>query len=716
MVDTFGYDSRRFPFGKDFALNIIDQYNRKLEDNAEYTLSKVLQDPILLRNYQNDFNVGGWNGFLINTQYPQNNYVGFQMLATEHLAKKLAGTSQTNVQKVQDKLDQGMGFLSPQRCATRPEYNNGKNEFKQPRFSGGPIYKFEATVANVGETEAEYNRQKEEYDKRYSAQMATAQKTWEGTNTCPPRPDGSSGFETTTPGSVVANQIQNAMGSNFRTTELAAAMGNSISAITDAFINKFIGKGLNALTTRTNPTTPEEDTWDYYGNTLGSPSNNDAWNTGPDQEIKLEDFKGDVNTAIQNTSTELQLLDNTSTNNPGLIQLLSQTWPKSRELDMCIPGPGLKWEERLIKETQRNGAKLQEKANDDDGEKAAIAQGVYNELQFAAKYFADWIKNKMMTELPHSIEYIDAVDEVNDLSQQASELTDKIRTRKQALARLQAVHAALNNPDTFPLQPSTGSRQPPVGSNAERTLISLKKQYDATINAAGNTFTIDESINDVAIAKERLNNLNRLITQCGQERIEKGWTNPGGKVSTYLDKGTEQNLFCDFPIKGGYNHDSFNHAYDKEVGPGTVTHPELPYVNARDIYQYRSKLMTGLTLGFGGKKHVDIKLSCNLIYKATVLDYKGNLPGTTNIVEPPDNSADDTATPPYPDETNPTTTGSTADTTPTGQLTCSPANQTVHVGQSINFTATGGNGTYAWDQNDANPATGSGASWVTVWA
>jgi hypothetical protein len=48
-------------------------------------------------------------------------------------------------------------------------------------------------------------------------------------------------------------------------------------------------------------------------------------------------------------------------------------------------------------------------------------------------------------------------------------------------------------------------------------------------------------------------------------------------------------------------------------------------------------------------------------------------------------------------------------------LACAPATQTVQVGQSTTFTATGGNGVYSWSQNDATPPTGTGSTFSTVW-
>ena len=69
IVDTFGYDSLRFPFGRSFALNTIDAYKRQLTDNASYTLSKVITDPVLLASYRNDFNVGWGERLFIKIQY-----------------------------------------------------------------------------------------------------------------------------------------------------------------------------------------------------------------------------------------------------------------------------------------------------------------------------------------------------------------------------------------------------------------------------------------------------------------------------------------------------------------------------------------------------------------------------------------------------------------------------------------------------------------------
>ena len=531
MVDMFGYNPLKFPFGKDFALNTINSYKSQLENNMQYTLSTVMADEVLLKSYQNDFNVGGWNGFLINTQYPQNNYVGFQMLATEELARRIQGIDQNNVEKVQTILQQGQGFLSPQVCMDEgTKYNTVGNQFKKPSFN-----------------EAEYNAKNwhpptdegalEIYREVYTEGLDAAKAEWAKTNTC-------KNLVNTTPGSVVASQAMNAISSTFRTTELGVAMGNSLSAIFDAFLNKLIGSGLNALASKANPE-PEKDDWSYDGQTLsGAYGNNNPWDVGADEPIILKQFKilldgktikttaegvtteeiGNVGGGeyipggIANTEKELKLVDDT-------IGLLGQIWPKSRELDLCIPGPDLGWAARTDKETQRNSAKLQEKANQDDPEKAAKAQLAYNELEYAVSFFKDWINNKMMLELPSSILFMDAVDEVSTLSQQSDEITKNRRIKSQALARLKAIKTALASITT---QPVAGS-----GSAQEKVLVSLMKQYKATSNVIATTVSIGDAENALAVAKEKLAKLVQLVNQCKTERTVSGWTNPGGWSSAF---------------------------------------------------------------------------------------------------------------------------------------------------------------------------------------
>ncbi len=253
IVDMIGHDLLRFPFGPQTALNIINSYKNQLAINAQYTLSNAITNPALLVAFREDFNVGGWNGFLLNTQYPQNNYLGFQMIIQDDLASRLAGTVQAPAEQVQSLLQQGMGFLSPQMCMDPGTHYNDvmANAWQRPSFTP-PTY----TPPPITSSDAEFAASYANYD----ASVATAKADWAKTNTC-------QNLVNTTPGSVAANQIMMAMGSSFRQTELAAALGNSLSAIFDALITHFLDKGLNALSSVVNPA-PPADNWSYNGQTL----------------------------------------------------------------------------------------------------------------------------------------------------------------------------------------------------------------------------------------------------------------------------------------------------------------------------------------------------------------------------------------------------------------------------------------------------------------
>ena len=602
FIDVIGYNNLRFPFGRDYALNVIDSYKRQIDNNLEYSLSRVISDETVLKGYQTDFSYGGWNGFLLTTQYPQNNPIGFRMLASEQLGSKLQGTFQNTAEKAQNTLDRGMGFLSPQTCPSNPKYNNIGNAFIKPAFdekaylAKNPAPKVEDI--NLKITKAEYDEAKAKWIADYNIEK----KKWDEKNGCP------GGLVDTTPGSVVAASLNKALGGTQDLTLGGVNYGNSLSAIFDALINHYMDKGLNKLATKINPEQPEDE-WSYLGQTLGSPTDfttgTSDWASGPDEVIILSEFKRSVEDGIKNTEAELGFIGNGAGGTSGVLDMLGVLWPKIRELDICQPGPNLGWEDRLDGEKERNSTKLQTKLNDSDGERAAAARATYNELNFAVNFFKDWIKNEMLLSLPHSIDYIEEVKTLDDLSQLATEMSDRKNLKTSALARLRAIKASLDQITT----------QPAPGGGQEEVVVNLKRQYNSVRTSISNLDSLEDIKNELNILKDRYTSLNELVIQCKNEKATKGWS-----TATTQTAGPEQRYFCDAPIVGGYNHGTF-------INKGRVTHPAIPMVNAGDVFRWRS------FLGLIGHR-VDIEINCNLVYRSNVLDYKGSLPGLTTITEP----------------------------------------------------------------------------------
>jgi hypothetical protein len=297
LVNQFGYDPNKFPFGQAWALNTINSYKRTLDQNASYSLNGAMT-ATQATNFRNNFNVGGWNGFLINTQYPQNNYLGFNMLATDQLARQLQGTTQTTAQKVQTTLQQGQGFLSPQICSTNQNYNNMTNEFQKPEFHYDVLMK----CGSYNDDPEAYNTCEQNWQGGLNA-AKTAFSAPDSPNNCPKRPDGSSGLATTTPGFVVGNQITKALGASQDSTTLAGQAGNALSTILGAVIDHFLDKGLSALASTVNPA-PAQDTWSYQGANLNiNGTSSSVWN-GPDEEVILDKFKKQISGETDWTAKE----------------------------------------------------------------------------------------------------------------------------------------------------------------------------------------------------------------------------------------------------------------------------------------------------------------------------------------------------------------------------------------------------------------------------
>jgi len=455
MVSLIGYDNSSYPFGKSFALNIINGYKSTFAQNAQYSLSKVINDPQLLNNYRNNFSTGGWDGFMLNTQYPQNNYLGSQIMYSNYLAQQIQGTEQAPAQTVQALLQQGQGFLSPQMCATNPSYNNFRNEFQKPTFkcpipepnwAQCPIDP--ATGDEIGDCSGSNSIARTQWKIECNAKKAE----WDKTNSCPEQSPGVSGLINSTPGSVVANQIFSAVSSPTRQTELSAAMGNSLSAIFDALLNKLMSSGLNALSNKISGTGNKnnDDNFDYFGNTLGAPGTTTTgggfdWNS-PDQIIVLSTFKSNVQSTIDRGNEELKIFDNDDPNAPGLLQIYAKIWPKESELAACMAGP----------------------SEDQSAKDARLAQ------------------EKVLQE------------------QQLNELTTRKSAILETLAALTSVRTEL----------STMSTEPARGSAAESLEINLKQKFDGMIVNISTIATINDAKSKLDAAKAKLAQLDKDIEKC----------------------------------------------------------------------------------------------------------------------------------------------------------------------------------------------------------
>lgn len=108
------------PYGKAFLQGEAQAFNRKFSDNARYSLNELIQSTTpqySVASFNADFSAGGWSAWTYLTSVPANNPIGFQIIASNELGKRLEGTAQSYANEVREGLQAAGGFLGQQVCA-----------------------------------------------------------------------------------------------------------------------------------------------------------------------------------------------------------------------------------------------------------------------------------------------------------------------------------------------------------------------------------------------------------------------------------------------------------------------------------------------------------------------------------------------------------------------------------------------------------------------
>jgi len=161
--------------------------------------------------FENDFSVGGWDGYMALTQRDQNNPLGFNMTASQYFTD--TQTQQVTAKK--EELSQNNGFLSQKTCVQ---------------------YMTKATVQQGLDIEngmLPADTDKESYDdyvlRKYPKGLPCINE------------------KITTPGSIVKDKTTNYLNSPDRQLELAKTINDAINGLFSVLISKLQGGGLTSL-------------------------------------------------------------------------------------------------------------------------------------------------------------------------------------------------------------------------------------------------------------------------------------------------------------------------------------------------------------------------------------------------------------------------------------------------------------------------------------
>ncbi len=326
-----------YPFARAFLQTQANAFKKKFHDNAKYSLDKLIyettpncqdENGIQIRCgaiafYQN-FNNGGWNAWA-NATLPQNNPVGFQIIASNELQDRLRGLSKSTGEIIQDSLNWSGGFLNQEHCIS-PAHNISRAEDAEAL----------KTFGNNGPTAKDLSDWKYEY----------------GNEPIPRRCTG--GFENITPGKLVAEAATRVTAYPENDYLKADDLNDAIAAILDATLNhfavKWMDEGFIALDKAFGPkakaggfesepygerrsTRTEED---YDRNDLGRSK---FLQNHPNFNIRT-----DLTQALIDEQRTYQ--DKLKKQNESITDLIKVIY----QLDYCIPGPHPGWYE----DSQRN--------------------------------------------------------------------------------------------------------------------------------------------------------------------------------------------------------------------------------------------------------------------------------------------------------------------------------------------------------------------------
>lgn len=322
----------KVPFGKDLARSIILSTQATFAKKIEYNLNKIIS-PDRVYRFQADFSAGGWDGWLGATQFPQNNTIGAHIVTADEVTYKLSGTAKAPAEYLQDELSQGMGFLGLKKCVQTSD----------------------------GKTAADYNYE---------------ESTGESIEDIDPKKITCTRWETITPGTAIANQMNLTLGTSQRQLELADELNESIAGVFDALFSQLLNKGLASLGNSSSSSGYNVGIYGGYGNNSNNSSLNSNGNPygveDPDQWYNQNptfNIWHDLQTIID---VQQKVYDDLQKENSALQNLTTAIY----ELDFCVPGPNPLWYDNA-----------QQTVNDFFGDIPQKADDLGDKLRKANKWF-----------------------------------------------------------------------------------------------------------------------------------------------------------------------------------------------------------------------------------------------------------------------------------------------------------------------------------------
>lgn len=328
-------DPTKFPFGKTILKELMNSTKTYFEDASQYSLNEAIQaryPTATSADFMANFSVGGWEGLLSQSQIG-NNPFGFGMAAGSELSQRIEGTNISLAEDVRLQLQRNQGFLDLRHCVNPSDYDDDANK----------LYAAQAKLkANPNDTTA-----------RDTVARGTCTQ-----------------WKTDTPGSVVINQLNTALGTPTQQLVFGQDLTSSLTAIFDALANQLVSKGLSSLSSSSDDTSGTQDilsgSGTYTSNIVeGDGTNGDgSWLQNGERfdvfidiprVIVIENNAGKDTWKNMTSDQRAYQLKTNPFNDTSLpdgfqqvlarqIPLVEELIPEIYKLDFCVPGPHPGWE------------------------------------------------------------------------------------------------------------------------------------------------------------------------------------------------------------------------------------------------------------------------------------------------------------------------------------------------------------------------------------
>lgn len=234
-----------YPYGLDFAKGQASYYSggtdlhsalRQDLVNYIYTgKGDTANTNWALENYANNFSAGGWEGWLGLTQKDQNNPLGFNLLATNGIAREQARQEAD----INAQLTRNGGILDQKKCV---EYD--KTNEKAIKEMGDELnlsLAIRDKTCDVNEGSGPNSDACVAATKVYGQDLAKLNSLKDEKN------QKCIKWETVTPGSLIKDKVSTTLNSDVRQLELAKDINDSLNAVFTVLLSKLQNQGLTSL-------------------------------------------------------------------------------------------------------------------------------------------------------------------------------------------------------------------------------------------------------------------------------------------------------------------------------------------------------------------------------------------------------------------------------------------------------------------------------------